>query len=105
MRFPMRSKIALALVALSCLAVAQPRAQDFPSRIVRVVVAFPAGGPTDFVARLLADKLKPLIGQNVIVENRPGPTARSAPITSQKGRRTGTSSFSPPSARSRSRPI
>ena len=72
MRFPMRSKIALALVALSCLAVAHPRAQDFPSRIVRVVVAFPAGGPTDFVARLLADKLKPLIGQNVIVENRPG---------------------------------
>src|SRR6266481_7572611 len=72
MRVPMRSKMALALVALSCLAVAQPRAQDFPSRIVRVVVAFPAGGPTDFVARLLADKLKPLIGQNVIVENRPG---------------------------------
>ena len=45
---------------------------DFPSRIVRVVVAFPAGGPTDFVARILADRLKPLLGQNVIVENRPG---------------------------------
>ncbi len=72
MRFPMRSKIALALVALSCLAAVQSRARDFPSRIVRLVVAFPAGGPTDLVARLIADKLKPRIGQNVIIENKPG---------------------------------
>src|SRR5439155_7806352 len=50
----------------------QTRAQDFPSRIVRLVVAFPAGGPTDLVARLIADKLKPRIGQNVIIENKPG---------------------------------
>jgi tripartite-type tricarboxylate transporter receptor subunit TctC len=47
-------------------------AQDFPTRIVRIVVAFPAGGPTDFVARLLADRLKSLLGQNVVVENRAG---------------------------------
>jgi tripartite-type tricarboxylate transporter receptor subunit TctC len=47
-------------------------AQEFPSRVVRLVVAFPAGGPTDFVARLLADKLKTLLGQSVIVENKPG---------------------------------
>jgi tripartite-type tricarboxylate transporter receptor subunit TctC len=72
MRLPMRSKIVLALAGLSCLAAAQTRAQDFPSRVVRVVVAFPAGGPTDFVARLIADRFKPLIGQNVIVENKPG---------------------------------
>src|SRR5262249_42400432 len=45
---------------------------DLPSRGVRGVVAFPAGGPTDFVARLIAERLKPLIGQNVIVENKPG---------------------------------
>jgi tripartite-type tricarboxylate transporter receptor subunit TctC len=48
------------------------QAQEFPSRTVRLVVAFPAGGPTDFVARLLADKLRTLIGQSVIVENKPG---------------------------------
>jgi len=37
-----------------------------------MVVAFPAGGPTDFVARVLAEPLKALIGQNVIIENRAG---------------------------------
>jgi tripartite-type tricarboxylate transporter receptor subunit TctC len=47
-------------------------AQDYPTRAVRIVVAFPAGGPTDFVARLLADKLKTSLNQNVIVENKPG---------------------------------
>ena len=74
MRFRCRSNTALtmALVALSWLAAAETRGQDFPTRGIRVVVAFPAGGPTDFVARLLADKLKPMLGQSVIVENRPG---------------------------------
>src|SRR5262245_3498992 len=62
---------ALALASLAWLA-APVGAQDFPSRIIRIVVAFPAGGPTDFVARLLADKLKASLGQNVIIENKPG---------------------------------
>jgi tripartite-type tricarboxylate transporter receptor subunit TctC len=47
-------------------------AQDYPSRPIRMVIAFPAGGPTDFVGRLLADKLKELLGQSVIIENRAG---------------------------------
>jgi tripartite-type tricarboxylate transporter receptor subunit TctC len=47
-------------------------AQEFPTRTVRIVVAFPPGGPTDFVARLLADKLKASLGQSVVVENKPG---------------------------------
>ncbi len=74
MQFRRRSTtvVTIALVALTWLGLADARAEDFPSRVIRVVVAFPAGGPTDFVARLLADKLKPLLGQNVIVENRPG---------------------------------
>jgi tripartite-type tricarboxylate transporter receptor subunit TctC len=50
-------------------------AQDFPTRAVRLVVAFPAGGPTDFVARLLADKVKGILGQSVLVENRSGANA------------------------------
>jgi tripartite-type tricarboxylate transporter receptor subunit TctC len=68
-------RLASALVAASAALpwfVTSVSAQDFPSRIVRVVVAFPAGGPTDFVARLLADKLKSLLGQGVVVENKPG---------------------------------
>ena len=55
--------VLVALVALLSLAAAGTRADDFPSRIIRVVVAFPAGGPTDFVARILADRLKPLLGR------------------------------------------
>ena len=74
MRLPLQLKTTLAAVftALFALAAADIHAQDFPSRVIRIVVAFPAGGPTDFVARLIADKLKPLLGQNVIVENKPG---------------------------------
>jgi tripartite-type tricarboxylate transporter receptor subunit TctC len=67
-----RTAWAVVLAALAWLVAAPARAQDFPSRVIRVVVAFPAGGPTDFVARLIADKLKGLLGQNVIIENKPG---------------------------------
>jgi tripartite-type tricarboxylate transporter receptor subunit TctC len=67
-----RKAMVVAVVALCSFAPATMRAQEFPSRLIRIVVAFPAGGPTDFVARLVADKLKPLLGQNVIVENKPG---------------------------------
>jgi tripartite-type tricarboxylate transporter receptor subunit TctC len=64
--------LTVALAALPLGSSGPAAAQEFPSRVIRVVVAFPAGGPTDFVARLLADKLKGLVGQGVIVENRPG---------------------------------
>jgi tripartite-type tricarboxylate transporter receptor subunit TctC len=44
----------------------------FPARTVTIVVPFGAGGPTDLTARLVAEKLQPRWGQNVIVDNRPG---------------------------------
>jgi tripartite-type tricarboxylate transporter receptor subunit TctC len=50
------------------------RAQD-THRPIRLVVAFPAGGPTDFVARILADKVKAQSGQTVVIENKPGANA------------------------------
>src|SRR5262245_2789089 len=73
MRFPRRRTVWTVVLATVAWLVAAPAwAQDFPSRVIRMVVAFPAGGPTDFVARLIADRLKAVLGQNVIIENKPG---------------------------------
>ena len=44
-------------------------AQDWPTRTVTMVVPFPAGGPIDFIGRLMAQKLSEQLGQQVIVEN------------------------------------
>jgi tripartite-type tricarboxylate transporter receptor subunit TctC len=49
------------------------QAQDnYPTRPVRVVIAFPPGGPTDFVGRLVTDKMSAELGQRVYIENRAG---------------------------------
>jgi tripartite-type tricarboxylate transporter receptor subunit TctC len=48
------------------------RNQDYPTRPIRMVVAFAAGGTSDFVARLIAEKAKGALGQNIVVENKPG---------------------------------
>jgi tripartite-type tricarboxylate transporter receptor subunit TctC len=62
--------LAAALLASASLALAQPA--TYPSRAVRVVVPFPPGGPSDVVARMLAQHLGEKWGQQFLVENRTG---------------------------------
>ena len=61
----------LAISACSA-AVADDPAASFPNRPVRIIVPFPAGGPSDIVARVIGQKMSEDWGQPVVVENRPG---------------------------------
>ena len=64
-----------ALAALAAMALATPAAaQTYPDKPIRMIIAFAAGGPTDVVGRLLAPRLSEILGQQVIVENKPGAT-------------------------------
>ncbi len=64
------------LLAFSMLAAAVPAAAQssakFPTKPVRIIVAFPPGSSTDIVARVVGERLTELWGQNVIIDNRPG---------------------------------
>ena len=47
-------------------------AQSYPNKTITIVVPFPPGGTTDVLARAVANKLGPALGQSVIVDNKPG---------------------------------
>lgn len=63
---------ALAVAGLVFVQVAGAAALDYPTRPPRVIVGYPAGGSTDIVARLIGDWLGKRLGQQFIIENRPG---------------------------------
>lgn len=66
-----RAVFAAALVALSCVA-ASVSAQSYPSKPIRIIVPFPAGGTADILARILGEKMAESFGQPVVIENRAG---------------------------------
>ena len=69
----MRVKL-LSVLALMCLHAlsAVVQAQAFPKKPIKLIVPFAPGGSTDMVARLLAERMSPILGQSVVVENRAG---------------------------------
>ena len=67
-----------AAAALSTVGAACARADEFPERPIRFIVGFGAGGPTDIIARVLANQLSERLGKKVVVENRPGATGNFA---------------------------
>ncbi|SHJ25082.1 Tripartite-type tricarboxylate transporter, receptor component TctC [Roseomonas rosea] len=68
----MRRRGLLAAPLLAALPRAQASAQSFPSRPVRMIVPFGAGGISDLVARIVAEAAGPILGQPIVVENRTG---------------------------------
>jgi len=66
-----RAYIALAAAILPVLSPAPVSAQEWPTRTIKIIVGFGAGGGTDLAARIVAQPLQEIVGQPVVVENRP----------------------------------
>jgi tripartite-type tricarboxylate transporter receptor subunit TctC len=62
----------IALVAALALSPAMAGAQDFPSKPIKLIVPFPAGGPNDIIARTVAPRMAELLGQTILIDNRAG---------------------------------
>ena len=62
----------LAFLALACASFGALAQANWPARPVKMVIPFPAGGPTDVMTRVLSEKLSHALGQPVVVENKPG---------------------------------
>jgi tripartite-type tricarboxylate transporter receptor subunit TctC len=65
-------RLSLAILALAVLTPAVLSQQAFPTHPIRLIVPYPAGGATDVVARIVAEKMSEELGQQIYVDNRPG---------------------------------
>jgi len=72
--FPNRRHVLASMAAAGALAAIGARAEDsrWPDHPVRIIVPYPAGGSTDVLCRILADRMKEMFGQPFVIENRPG---------------------------------
>ena len=68
---------AIVAVSLAAAGTHPANAQSYPERLIKIVVPFPAGGPSDVAARLVTQPLSSKLGQSVIVENLPGAGGRT----------------------------
>lgn len=94
-------------IAAACCAwcvIGTASAQNYPSKTVRIIVPYPAGGTSDILSRLLSPKLNEAFGQSVIVDNRPGANGNIGADLVAKSGPDGYTCCSPTSARWRSAP-
>jgi tripartite-type tricarboxylate transporter receptor subunit TctC len=63
------TRLIVAIVLASLAGVSCVQAQSYPSRPITIIVPFPPGGSTDVVARIMAERMRPLLGQPVVIEN------------------------------------
>src|SRR4051812_5531026 len=75
MRLRRRTTLVLASLGLVGFLAPEARAQGYPNRPIRLVLGFAAGGPTDVIARVIAQDMTTSLGQPVVVENRTGANA------------------------------
>jgi tripartite-type tricarboxylate transporter receptor subunit TctC len=68
--------LALLTVLLAAMSIQASHAEGYPERTIKIVVPFPAGGPTDVAARLIAQSISSKLGKGVVVENRAGAAGR-----------------------------
>jgi tripartite-type tricarboxylate transporter receptor subunit TctC len=86
MRSVVAAVIAVLLASLIPTFATSVHAQDFPQGPVTIVVPYPAGGATDLVARLVQPKLSELLGQTIVIENRPGASGNTATAAVLRGK-------------------
>lgn len=92
----MKKMLFASLLGAALLSIApadQAQAQDWPNRPVRMVVGFGAGGGTDIIARIIAQPLSEILGQPVVVENKPGAGGTIGADTVAKAPKDGSSIF------------